>query len=66
MKNTVLVGIMLVLCLSVRAVGLDTLYQRLEFALEHRADYMDKKERKIERLKRLLARASSSEEAFCI
>lgn len=65
MAKKVVIAVMLWLVgFSLRAGNLDTLYRRLEYALEHRADYMREKEEKIGRLKRLVHEARSSDESF--
>ncbi len=59
-----LVACMWMMCVSLHAADLDTLYRRLEYALEHRSEYMQRKENRIDLLKRQLQGEHSSEKAF--
>lgn len=59
-----LVACMWMMCVPLHAADLDTLYRRLEYALEHRSEYMQRKENRIDLLKRQLQGEHSSEKAF--
>lgn len=64
MRLSGFVACMWMMCVSLHAADLDTLYRRLEYALEHRSEYMQRKENRIDLLKRQLQEEHSPEKAF--